>query len=315
MVDRQAAKSPEQTNTLVRPEAWRITKIEQRKIQSLMADAVGVGGVFNPLRDMTPITIPGAGATTWVYTALGKTVETKELSGILVLHHVARSYWEDDVDDEGGGNDAGGGKPPDCFSPDGINGIGYPGGACNTCVKAEYGSDRRKRGQACKQMLWLYLMTAERVLPRLIPIPPTGINPARDYIMELAANGYALTDVLTGITLETKQNPEKKKYSVPVFTHLADAPEALANMLATYSTGLRLHLPASGPGALPPAQPQEYLRPVELALDTVLDLSQTEMPDTPQRPASAIVAEQLEKDAALDAAEADVGDGQSDIPF
>lgn len=66
----------------------------------------------------------------------------KTLSGVILYNHSTYAYWPegDEYDDN---------VPPLCSSVDGKQGIGTPGGLCQTCALNRFGSASDGRGKAC----------------------------------------------------------------------------------------------------------------------------------------------------------------------
>jgi hypothetical protein len=147
------------------------------------------------LSDLSRIKVPAGGATTWSIPdveAEGGERETKEVVGVIVHHQLTRSYWVGDF--------AGDGTPPECFSSDGITGVGNPGGACARCPFAEFGS--KGEGQACKTNQVLFIVTEEGLLPLVLRVPPASLKAFRSYAASLIGKGARLREVLTRFTLE-----------------------------------------------------------------------------------------------------------------
>ena len=140
-----------------------------------------------------------------------------DLTGIIVDHHPANSYWKDDY--AGGGNAA-----PDCFSMDGKTGIEKETGCvrdCASCPYNQFGSAGDGEGKACKNTHKIYLLREGETLPIVLTLPPTSIKPFKEYIAKrvlLAKPPKRCWQVATKITLKTETNAANIKYSKAVFT-------------------------------------------------------------------------------------------------
>lgn len=160
-----------------------------------------LGGEQIGPNDLTRVKVPGSGATTWeVPTASGEQSQ-KELEGVIVFHKQARTYWAEGLEE-------GGGKPPDCWSDDAVTGHGEPGGDCATCQFAQFGSDDKERGQACKLMRQLFILRPGQFLPTLVTVPPSSLKGARAYLLGLASEGIPYYGVKTKLTLEKQKNQD-----------------------------------------------------------------------------------------------------------
>lgn len=173
-----------------------------------------LGGDVLDEQSLLRVTIPAGGGTTW---EIGDEA-TKELEGILVHHKQIRAYFAPNAED---------GAPPVCRSegPDHkAVGIGQPGGSCQSCPLAQFGSavnddGTQGEGQACnKSELWFLLRRegAGSFLPIVLKLSPMSLKPAKQYRTgQLASSGLRPTAVVTRITL-AKQEKGKQSFSVIV---------------------------------------------------------------------------------------------------
>lgn len=179
--------------------------------------------------DLTRIRIPGSGATTWQYDTIEGTKSVDELTGIVVHYKRARGYWPGEFR---------GSQPPQCSSADGYVGVGDPGGDCETCEFAQFGSGKADRGQACKQMEQWFLLT-DGLLPVLLTLPPTSLRNAKQYRLRLASAMLRLETVLTSVKLATETNPEQIKYAYAVPKVLGRLADDEARRARAYADMLR----------------------------------------------------------------------------
>jgi hypothetical protein len=137
-----------------------------------------------------------------------------EIVGVIVHRHPVRVYWPTPVPQKG--------TPPSCYSLDLLMGHGEPGGSCQDCPYAQWGSavgpdGKPRAGQACKVVNRLFIMRPGEALPLFLPLPPTAHRPMERYLLRLASRGLRLWEVVTGISLQRTQSREGLTYSEPVF--------------------------------------------------------------------------------------------------
>jgi hypothetical protein len=199
-----------QSEELVRQEPAYIANIEDMQMV-MEALRENIGGEQLSRFDFPRITIPQGNARhmTVITEEDPEGEAMTEFSGIIVANHMARSYWRDT-----GGQEVGN-TPPDCSSPDAIIGFGSPGGDCESCPFAQFGSDRggEGRGQACKQMRTLYILRPGMMLPVVVNVPPTSLKSVREYLFRLAQTGRPQYVVETEIGLLPKTNPNNQPYN------------------------------------------------------------------------------------------------------
>ncbi len=157
--------------------------------------------------DLDRLKIPAGGGTYWNVPTLDGEKPEERVTGVIIGHRDGRVYWAQ-------GLDAGGGsQPPDCVSQNAVAGIGDPGGKCDECSLAQFGSAQNGggKGQACKQIKLLFIMRPDvdgqpRLLPMAISLPPTSLKPARKYLLRLASMCVPYWGIETQFTLEETKN-------------------------------------------------------------------------------------------------------------
>ena len=124
-----------------------------------------------------------------------------------------RSYWATSFED-------GGGSAPDCSSNDGIMGIGKrleddkdEPHVCSSCQFAQFGSDDKGRGQACKATKSIFMLMKDTLLPVVLTLPPGSLMNAKKYFLRLLSHGRSVDSVITKWELDKAQNPDGIKYS------------------------------------------------------------------------------------------------------
>lgn len=121
----------------------------------------------------------------------------KEIEGIIVYAHDINSYWKNEYN---GANDI-----PDCSSADGKNGLDAETGEINSCASCpfnEYGSGRKGKGKACKNMKRLYILHSGSSFPMILTLPPTSIKEYKNYAGKNIIKGLRTHHVITKITLK-----------------------------------------------------------------------------------------------------------------
>ena len=162
--------------------------------------------------DFERIKVPAGGGTVWSIQGLDGEESVKELAGIIVAWRDTRAYWSVPMEESDGN------MPPDCYSMDARTGTGKPGGDCHKCPLAEFGSDAKGEGQACKLIRQLFLIREDNLLPEIVNLPPSSVKPARQYFLRLASKGVPCYSVVTKIALEKTKNGQGIVYSKAALT-------------------------------------------------------------------------------------------------
>lgn len=173
--------------------------------------------------DFDRVTVPTGGSPVWIVPSIEKPegVAVDNIEGIVIHQSLGRSFWRESLDDSGGGS------PPDCFSNDSLVGQGdpAPGRAepvegrgdytydCDTCSNAQWGSDDKQRGQACKQTRILFVLRPDQALPTVIAVPPSSLTAVKKFLLRLASEGRPYWSVVTSFGLEPTKNVDGVKFS------------------------------------------------------------------------------------------------------
>jgi hypothetical protein len=193
--------------------------------------------------DLERIKMPSGGGGFWEVPSIDGPQALKVLEGVVVLTKNVRAYWPTALE-EGSGSD-----PPQCVSGDAIIGVGDPGGACETCPYSQFGSHRDGRGQACKQMRQLFLLTEQSMLPVVLTLSPTSLAPARKFFMRLASSTppryYWETTVKVSLEKATSGANEYSRAVFALGTALSDTDAAA---VGAYKAALEPILAARLPG-------------------------------------------------------------------
>lgn len=195
------------TSDIAKIEQYAVMEVPAKEIADMLLETSG-GHQISPF-DLDVVKVPsGQGAPMWAVQTLDGDDAIKTIDGIMILTRSVRSWWETSID-ESGGNSA-----PTCSSQDTIIGGGAPKGhpdfvdgkfeirysldgeeikrgrfECARCPLAEFGSDTRGRGQACKQNLLVFMVRPESVMPMVIKVPPSSIKPMRNFIRSMMGLG------------------------------------------------------------------------------------------------------------------------------
>ncbi len=141
----------------------------------------------------------------------------QEITGVIVAFMDTRVYWKESL------NDGAAGKPPDCYSDDTVTGKGKPGGACDKCKFAEFGSKPSSSGQgfdagqACALRRVLFIMMPDSIMPYTVSLPPTGLKPSRQYFIGLTGKMQYVNGVVTSIGGVSKKSSGGKPYVEATF--------------------------------------------------------------------------------------------------
>jgi hypothetical protein len=164
-------------------------------------------GQLNPF-ELESIHIPTGGSTKWAIPGLGKEELVESFQAILVFWHDVRARWLREF--------GSGGEPPVCSSLSGQLGVGKPGGNCQTCKYAQFGSSEKAgspNAQWCKAIRRLYLLRKGNQLPILLPLPPTSLKSCRSYFMRLTNAGVPYYGVVSEFRLEKATNAAGVAYA------------------------------------------------------------------------------------------------------
>ena len=194
------------------------------------------------------VKVPPQGITVWSVPGPEGDSHQETLKGILVEYTTPRVYWDKPME-------PGSLTPPVCSSPDGVKGIGTPGGPCHLCPLSKFGSDPREEsnGQACKEKRMLFLLTADSLLPTVIQGPSTSIRNVFDYTMGLANEETLFHHVYTELSLE-KVASGGVEYGKVALRNAGSVDQEYHDRLESYREGLSNILGAQTVEVLPDAE-------------------------------------------------------------
>ena len=156
------------------------------------------------------VKLPAGGGTAFeIPSAEGEDPEmAKEITGVIVYNHPAYAYYHDKY--------TGGNNPPDCGSFDGVNGIGNPGGNCQSCPYNKFGSGDGQ-SKLCKNKRMLYILREGELFPITISLPTGPLKSFTNYVKSQLSRGRKLNQVVTKITLKKTTNASGIAFAQAVF--------------------------------------------------------------------------------------------------
>ena len=160
---------------------YEIAAMDRKELKSLMAETLGALDVTE--FDLERIVVPTGGGLNWqIANAEGETDTPRSFDAVILNFAKRRSFYEESYEESGGGS------PPDCSSSDCLTGEGNPGGSCNICPNAQFGSSKKPGGlgQACSQNMFLFIVRPDEIMPSVLKIPPTSIRAISKAIMRVA---------------------------------------------------------------------------------------------------------------------------------
>lgn len=177
-----ATIEPAKQASEIQVSTYRALAMEPARVMSIIRSNAGPQGL-SPW-DLDRVKVPTGGALNWEVPTIKGPQSAPAIEGIIVQWKDVRAYWDEKY--------SGGNKPPDCFSNDCLVGTGQPGGPCETCPFAQFGSavdERGKQtaGQACKQTKMLLLVRETELMPMLLALPSKSLRPMKQYFNRLSS--------------------------------------------------------------------------------------------------------------------------------
>lgn len=216
---------------------------------SLLSDPLSLEAMIYNLQgeqlsefDLDRIKVPAGGATVFqVPGDDGIDTNVEHIEGIILHIGIRRGYWS---------NPDPNGTPPDCYSTDGIHGLGNPGVTCAQCPFNAFGSaikadGKPGRGKRCREMRTLLMVRSGDRLPIVVTAPPASLKNVKQYLLK--GLPVFMYQAITRLTLKQEKNNDGIKYSqlVPHYVGHIDAPTA--KMLAEYAKAIKSVLVGNAP--------------------------------------------------------------------
>ena len=266
---------------------YEIAKIDPKVLGDMMKEAFS--GLDLSEFDLDRIVVPTGGGPAWEIRGVDADPEvTTHFDGVILGYANRRAYYAVSFDESGGGS------PPDCSSNDCVVGKGDPGGSCEACQLAQFGSSEKPggRGQACNQNMILFVVRDGDLMPSVIKVPPTSIKAVKQYVMRLIFKKRTrYCHALTRFSLAKEKNRNGVGYSSIVLQFLGSmdngekaAADKLHNGMAPLVKGLKATSSAFLPA--PEAETERLMQPEEAAsaLDEPQGAPEADagVPDVPQ---------------------------------
>lgn len=158
--------------------------------------------------------------------------EAAEIMGVIVDHYRVNAYWPGEFSGEG--------TPPQCYSADGVTGTGDPGGPCERCEHNRWGTGKKERGRACKNMRRLYVLRPGETLPVVLTLPPTSLGAFRDFLRNLTfRHRMSLAEAVVRIGLKKAKNADGIAYSEVTLAPVGRLPKEQAQKIKAYAEALK----------------------------------------------------------------------------
>ena len=160
--------------------------------------------------------VGSGGVKVFTVTNGNRDIVVESFQGIIIAQHKSYALFK-----SADGENENVNTPPVCSSVDGITGIIAETGErrdCESCPYNIFGSAEKGGGKACKNMHRLYILVEGCPVPVTLSIPPTSLEMWRNYaIMDIAAAGFEMNEILTEFSLTNEVNKDGQKYSVVNF--------------------------------------------------------------------------------------------------
>lgn len=197
--------------------------------------------------DLDKVKLPGAGGTSWEVITLEGDASVPELRGIIVAWADKKVWWPVAMDDP-----ASTGGPPVCRAEtvwdNGRKGIGIgdptisfnakevamldaPGSQftrqpkkitggwdCSTCIHNQFGTNAKHGGKACADKRPVMMLDEGSLLPFVVMLPATSIQPLREFFGRMARNGLPFFAAIISLKLEKDKSAGNVTYSKVVPT-------------------------------------------------------------------------------------------------
>lgn len=133
--------------------------------------------------------------------------------GVILDMNRTNAYWTESFDDSGGGS------PPACSSLNGV--VPEPGSedpqsptnSCLDCPQNKYGSDKKGKSKACKNMKRIHILVEGSLMPFRLTVPPSNLKAVDLYVSLLTSLGTPYQLVVSEFSLRTAANKDGIEYS------------------------------------------------------------------------------------------------------
>ncbi len=217
------------TTTVSEEGGFLAARSDPKRVQEILQANLGAATKFGA-DDLPRHGVPAGGATSWTVEMEKGDEPVKTLDVILLGHREGRVYWEESYDQSGGGS------RPSCFSNDLLRGEGKPGGSCEACPNARFGSRESGSGQACQHRKLLLALAPHSVLPMLISLSPANLKPMKKYLIALGGRMLRFDQVVTRLEWKQEKSKGGYKYSSIVSKSLRPVTGEEAELVKMYQS-------------------------------------------------------------------------------
>lgn len=154
-----------------------------------------------------------------------------EIVGVILDHHRVNAYWPGEFTGEG--------NPPQCYSHDGVHGMGNPGGLCATCPLNKPGTKGEKR-KACKNMWRLFMLTSGEAFPMMLTLPPTSVGAFYKFLKAFTfKNRLKLNQAVVKVGLRRVKNANNVPYAEATFSVVEKLPDETYARIKAYAEAMK----------------------------------------------------------------------------
>lgn len=155
--------------------------------------------------------VGAGGVKVFTITNGSRDIAMEKFQGVIIAHHKSNALF---LSEEENMN-----TPPICSSVDGITGVVHETGECRDCESCPHNVfGTSGKGKACKNMHRLYILVEGSPIPVTLSLPPTSLELWRNYaLMDVAAAGLDMAEVVTEFSLINEVNSVGQKYSIVNF--------------------------------------------------------------------------------------------------
>ncbi len=217
--------------------------------------------------DLDRVKVPAAGGTVFQVPTIDGIKNEEVLEGIMLGVQVRRAFWESQNVD---------GSPPDCYSINGTDGVGNPGGSCAGCPHNEFGSavkpnGEQGKGKACRERRIVMFLRADDRLPLIVVAPPTSIKGTKKFLMHLPVPMFQAV-----VRIRLEKVSAKPDYSIINFEYVGQISHAQGLAMAKYADTIRNAIIGQAPLHSETRNEDEELPPDPNTIDAVQN---PEIPD------------------------------------
>lgn len=212
--------------------------------------------------------VGAGGVKVFTITNGSKDIVMDKFQGVIIAHHKSNALFLSDDENTENMN-----TPPICSSVDGMTGVVHETGECRDCESCPHNVfGTAGKGKACKNMHRLFILVEGSPIPVTLSLPPTSLELWRNYaLMDVAAAGLDMSEVVTEFGLTNEVNSAGQKYSIVNFKLIGkvneEVKEFCINMGGAIEQSPRLAIAAD-----------EYNREAEAVLEQADDEDDT-LPD------------------------------------